>query len=258
MRHATRTTIVLAGCAFLSACCTGQGRAPAEAALAVSATAAAPDVPPTEPAPAADASAPAIPVPPYAAGTSVPLLAPRLGGGLPLMTALERRASSRSFAPGPLDLQLLSDLLWAANGVNRPADGHRTAPTARNRQDLDVYVVLADGAYFYDPAGRALVPAAAGDLRPLAGTQDFVATAPLNLVYVSDLAKIAGDAREDQLTYAGAHAGFVSQNVYLFCASAGLATVVRASFDKAALAAALQLRPEQLAVLSQTVGYPGP
>jgi nitroreductase len=258
MRHPTKTPIALACCAFISACCTGQGRAPAEAATAAPATATASDAPATEPAPTADVSAPAIPIPPFAAGTSVPLLPPRLGGGLPLMTALERRASSRSFAPEPLDLQLLSDLLWAANGINRPADAHRTAPTARNRQDLDVYVVLADGAYLHDAASNTLVPVAGGDLRPLAGTQDFAATAPVNLVFVSDLAKIAGDAREDQLTYAGAHAGFVSQNVYLFCASAGLATVVRASLDKAALAAALSLRPEQLVVLSQTVGFPGP
>jgi SagB-type dehydrogenase family enzyme len=198
------------------------------------------------------------PLPPFDPAAPVALLPPRLDWGPPLMTALSRRHSSRSFAPEPLDLRIISDLLWAATGVNRPETGGRTAPTARNRQDLDVYAVTADGAYLYEPARHALAPVAAGDLRAAAGVQEFVAAAPLNLVYVSDLAKIAGETREDKIEFAGAHAGFAAQNVYLFCAAADLAAVVRAYVDKPALTAALRLRPEQLVVLAQTVGRPGP
>jgi len=197
-------------------------------------------------------------LPPFDAAKPVALLPPRLDWGPPLMTALRERRSSRSFSPEPLDLRLLSDLLWAATGVNRAETGQRTAPTARDRRDLDVYAATAGGLYRYDPEGHALVPVVAGDLRAAAGIQEFAATAPLDLIYVSDLAKNAGEAAEDKATFAGAHAGFVSQNVYLFCASAGLATVVRAYIDKPALAAAMRLRPDQMIVLAQTVGFPGP
>jgi SagB-type dehydrogenase family enzyme len=213
---------------------------------------------PTTTAPPAAVPGEGVALPAFDATEPVALLPPRLEWGPPLMTALARRHSSRSFSPAPLDLRLVSDLLWAAAGVNRPKTGGRTAPTARNRQDLDVYAVTADGAYVYDAKGHSLAPIAAGDLRATAGVQEFVAAAPLNLVYVSDLAKIAGETREDKLVFAGAHAGFASQNVYLFCAAAGLATVVRAWVDKPALAAALRLRPDQLVVLAQTVGRPGP
>ena len=199
-----------------------------------------------------------VPLPPFDAAKPVALLPPRLDWDAPLMKALEKRRSSRSFSPDPLDLRILSDLLWAATGVNRAGAGQRTAPTARDRRDLDVYAATAGGLYRYDPEGHALVPVVAGDLRAAAGIQEFAATAPLNLVYVSDLAKSAGESDEDKATFAGAHAGFVSQNVYLFCASAGLATVVRAYIDKPALAAAMRLGPDQRIVLAQTVGFPGP
>ena len=197
-------------------------------------------------------------LPAFDASKPVALLPPRLDWDAPLMAALQDRRSSRSFSPEPLDLRLLSDLTWAAAGVNRPATSGRTAPTARNKQDLDVYAATANGLYLYDFQNHALTPMVPGDLRAAAGIQEFVATAPLNLIYVSDLAKIAGESREDKLTFAGAHAGFVSQNVYLYCAAAGLATVVRAYIDKPALAAAMRLRPDQMIVLSQTVGHPGP
>jgi nitroreductase len=179
---------------------------------------------------------------------------PQTDGGVPLMQALKLRATSRAFAPGPLPPQTLSNLLWAAFGVNRPAQGMRTAPSAHNRQEIDVVVLLPTGAYVYDAKAHALQPLAPGDLRALGGTQDFVKDAPVTLVFVADASRMGdgADARE----MAWADAGFVSQNVYLFCASEGLATGVRASIDRAALAKALALRDDQLVLLAQCVGFP--
>jgi len=185
----------------------------------------------------------------------VDLPKPQTTGGKPLLQALSERRSQREFSARDLNPQTLSNLLWAGFGINRP-DGRRTAPSAMNRQTIDVYVLRASGAYIYDAAKNRLQPVAGGDLRALAGTQDFVATAPLNLVYVSDYAKMAHEPAADQAAFGGAEAGFVGQNVYLYCASEGLATVIRASIDKSALAKALKLRPAQHIVLAQTVGYP--
>jgi nitroreductase len=173
----------------------------------------------------------------------------------PAVRLLEKRSSSREFSPQPLPIEVLSNLLWAAWGINRP-DGHRTAPSANNRQDIDVYAVLPDGAYLYDAKASQLKPVAAGDLRALAGTQSFVKEAPLNLVYVSDYGKLGGLTEEMRTFYSGAHTGLIAENVYLYCASEGLATVVRAMVDRPALAKALNLRPDQHITLSQTVGYP--
>ncbi len=174
---------------------------------------------------------------------------------MPLLQALSERKSQREFDARELPRQVLSNQLWAAYGVNRP-DGHRTAPSAMNRQTVEIYVVLRAGAYMYDAAHQQLLPVASGDLRALAGTQDFAATAPLNLVYVADYSKFGSAPESDKLLYSGAETGFIGQNVYLFCASEGLATVVRASVNREALALALKLRPEQRIVLAQTVGYP--
>jgi nitroreductase len=187
--------------------------------------------------------------------TVVVLPAPRTEGGKPLMQVLKERRSTREFAAAALPPAVLSNLLWAADGISRP-DGRRTAPTASNRQEVDVYVVLPEGAYLYVPRTDQLQLVAEGDLRALAGTQDFVKDAPLNLVYVADFAKMGGNSEQDKAVYSATGVGFVSQNVYLFCASEGLATVVRASVDRAALAKGLHLRPEQHIVLAQTVGYP--
>lgn len=184
------------------------------------------------------------------------LPAPRISGGMPLMEALSNRHSSRSFSPEPLPQQVLADLLWAAWGVNRPESGKRTAPSAVNRQEITVYVVLEQGAYHYDAAANRLVGVVSGDLRELTGTQGFVATTPLNLVYVADMDRVAGRSEEQKTLYAGADTGFISQNVYLFCASEGLATVVRGAVDREPLARALGLSQEQQIILAQTVGYP--
>lgn len=192
-------------------------------------------------------------------GQRVTLPAPTTAGGLPLLTALAQRQSAREFAPDPLPLALLSDLLWAANGVNRPETGKRTAATARNWQNLEVYAVTATGVFRYDAAAHALVGVAAGDHRAATGSQSFVAVAPLNLVYVADTAKMPGVENEgDSFRYDGVHAGLVAQNVYLFAASADLATVLRALVDRAALAGVLGLPATQRVILAQSVGYPAP
>lgn len=184
----------------------------------------------------------------------IQLPAPQTDGGKPLMQALKLRASSRAFAPAPLPPQTLSNLLWAAWGINRPQEGKRTAPSARNWQEIDLLVVDAKGVYLYDAAANALTPLVAGDLRPLAGTQDFVKEAPINLLLVADASRAQGVQDPGPMLYADA--AFICQNVYLFCASEGLAVVVRASFDGPGLAKALKLRDSQRVVLAQTVGFP--
>ena len=184
----------------------------------------------------------------------VALPPPQTDGGKPLMQALKLRSTARAFAPDPLPPQTLSNLLWAAWGINRPQEGKRTAPSARNWQEIDVLVVNAAGAYVYDAVAHALKPLVAGDLRALTGTQDFVKEAPVTLVLVADTSRMQAGADQQPMAYADA--AFVSQNVYLFCASEGLATGVRASVDRAALAKALKLRDTQIVVFAQSVGFP--
>jgi SagB-type dehydrogenase family enzyme len=187
----------------------------------------------------------------------LPLPAPRMEGGKPLMQALKERRSGREFSTKNLPAQVLSDLLWAAAGINRPDSGKRTAPSARNWQEVDVYVVLEEGVYIYDAKANKLKAFLKGDLRAVTGKQKFVGTAPLNLLFVADALKMQGAAPEDQNLYASADAAFISENVYLFCASEGLATVVRGSVDREAVKKALNLSATQKVVFAQTVGYPG-
>lgn len=181
---------------------------------------------------------------------------PRTDGGKPLMQALKERKSTRSFSSEPLPMQVLGDLLWAACGVNRPETGQRTAPTARNRQEIDVYVALEQGLYLYDAKTHTLQPVLAKDIRAETGPQPFVKDAPVNLIFVADYAKMGNASEEDKAFYAATDTGYVSQNVYLFCASEGLATVVRGMVNRAALAETMKLRPDQKIILAQTVGYP--
>lgn len=181
---------------------------------------------------------------------------PQTDIGKPLMQVLNARQTAREFSEKPLPLQELSNLLWAAWGINRPDSGKRTAPSASNRQEIDVYAVTAEGAYLYDAKENTLIPAVAGDIRAQTGRQPFAATAPLNLVYVADYAKMANVPEENRVFLSAADTGFISQNVYLYCASQGLSTVVRAMVDKPALEKAMKLRPDQKVVLAQTVGYP--
>jgi SagB-type dehydrogenase family enzyme len=185
----------------------------------------------------------------------VALPKPQTDGGKPLMQALKERKSSREFSAEKLPLQTLSNLLWAAAGVNRP-DGHRTSPSASNRQEIDIYVAAADALYLYDPKEHRLQPVVAEDVRAQTGTQPFVREAAVNLVYVADLAKMGQGQPEDKLVTSAYNAGFIGQNVYLYCASEGLAVVVRASVDRAALAKTMKLRADQRILLAQSVGYP--
>ena len=181
---------------------------------------------------------------------------PQTDGGKPLMEALKLRATGRAFAPDPLPLRTLSNLLWAAWGINRPAEGKRTAPSARNWQEIDVLLVDAKGAWRYDAAANTLEPLVAGDLRALTGAQDFVKDAPVTLVFVADPARMKGSDAASREAYAWADAAFISQNVYLFCASEGLATGVRAMVDRPALAKALGLGSDRIIAFAQSVGYP--
>ena len=171
------------------------------------------------------------------------------------MEVLKDRKSTREFGSGTLSPQTLSNLLWAAFGINRP-DGRRTAPSAMNWQEISVYVATSTGVYVYDAKKNVLEPVVAGDLRAATGTQSYVKDAAVNLVYVSDLSKTDGAASSDAEMYTAADVGFIAQNVYLYCASEGLATVVRASIDKPALAKTLKLQPQQRIILAQSVGYP--
>ncbi|MCU0290718.1 MAG: SagB/ThcOx family dehydrogenase [Thermoanaerobaculaceae bacterium] len=184
------------------------------------------------------------------------LPAPQTEGGKPLMQALRLRATARAFAPEALPAQTLANLLWAAWGVNRADSGKRTAPSARNWQEVDVYVALPSGVFLYDAAANALKPVVAGDLRALTGGQDFVKDAPVTLVFVADTARMKGAHADDQKALAWADAAFISENVYLFCASEGLATGVRAMLDRDALAKAIKLAPTQMVVFAQSVGFP--
>jgi SagB-type dehydrogenase family enzyme len=186
----------------------------------------------------------------------IKLMAPQLGKGKTLMQSLKDRRSSREFSGKTLPLEVLSDLLWAACGINRTEIAHRTAPTAMNMQEIDVYAAFADGLYLYDVKENSLVPVVSTDIRELTGKQPFVKDAPLNLIFVADHAKMSKLSDENKDFYAATDTGFISQNVYLFCASAGLATVVRGSIDKPALAKAMKLRPDQKIIMAQTVGYP--
>jgi len=184
------------------------------------------------------------------------LPAPQTDGGKPLMQALKDRHSTREFGSERLPPQVLANLLWAAFGINRPDTGKRTAPSAMNWQEIDVYVATAEGLYVYNAKGNKLDPILAEDVRGATGVQPFVKDAPVNLVYVADFAKTGKSSAEDRNFYTGADVGVIAQNVYLFCASEGLAVVVRGSVDRVALAKLMKLRPSQKILLAQTVGYP--
>lgn len=174
----------------------------------------------------------------------------------PLTELLQARRSSRAFAPRPLTPEQLGALLWAAFGVNRADGPGRTAPSAHNWQEIEVFAVLAGGAYRYAPGPHHLVRVSDADLRALTGEQDFVGSAPLNLVYVADLQRMQGLQRDDMHFLAGCDSGCIAQNVYLCCAALGLVTVVRGLIDRKRLAAALNLRPHQRVTLAQSVGNP--
>jgi nitroreductase len=179
---------------------------------------------------------------------------PTLTGGMPLIAALSSRQSRREFSPNALPTQQLSDLLWAAAGINRHELGGRTVPSAMNSQEVLLYVAMPQGLFLYEPLGHQLRLVVASDVRRVTGQQDFVDSAPLDLVFVADHARMGLVPAAQREAYAYAMAGAMAQNVYLFCASEGLATVIRAWFDRPALSQAMGLQADHQLLLSQTVG----
>jgi SagB-type dehydrogenase family enzyme len=183
------------------------------------------------------------------------LLPPMFAKETTLYDALKNRKSERSFADADLSIQQLSNLLWAAAGVNREDSGKRTAPTAHNDQEIDVYAAMQTGLYLYNAKDHILEKVLDEDIRSATGNQEFVKDAALNLIYVADFRRAKGDA-ESKAFYSATDTGFISQNVYLYCAAEGLATVVRGWVDREKLAEKMQLHPEQQIILTQTVGLP--
>ncbi|BCQ28962.1 SagB/ThcOx family dehydrogenase (plasmid) [Caballeronia sp. NK8] len=181
---------------------------------------------------------------------------PDIEAGAPLLTALSRRKSHRSLSEEALCAQALGELLWAANGINRPESGGRTAPSAQAFNEIDIYAALPGGVYRYDPKGHRLVLKHAVDARNLTGYQDFVGTAPLDLVYVVQMSRLLQMPPQQRETFSAIAAGCISQNVSLYCASAGLATVVRGWINHRLLADALRLNEDELPILAQTIGKP--
>jgi nitroreductase len=184
---------------------------------------------------------------------------PKLDKGISIMQALKNRKSVKELSDKKLSLQHLSEILWAANGVNRE-DGKRTAPSAMNKHLVDVYVVLQEGVYLYEPVKHQLLPIVEGDFRKMAGRQDYVYTAPVNLIYVADLGKLKDlgvtAPTEEKLKWAYIEAGHKAENVYLYCASEVLGATTRMLIDKEKFDNVVKLRSEQIIISAQTVGYP--
>lgn len=185
----------------------------------------------------------------------IKLSSPRIESGKSLMESLKLRKSSRSFSEKELPIEVLSDLLWAAFGVNRPQSGKRTAPSAKNWQEIELYVAMKSGLYLYNAMENTLELVFEKDIRKDTGVQDFTQTAPVNLIFVADMGKI--DWPDHAEFYSAIDAGYISQNVYLFCASEGLSTVVLGWVDKPALEKIMNLRSNQKVIITQPVGYPG-
>lgn len=180
---------------------------------------------------------------------------PRPSGGKPLLETLKLRRSTREYSEQVLPAQMLSDLLWAAFGINRPS-GDRTAPYWRHIMVIDIYAAMADGVWLYEPKRHVLVRHLRADIRAKTGLQDFVGSAPLNLVYVAHGERMRDISASDRRLFASVDTGFIGQNVYLFCASEGLATVFRGAVDYDGLNRTMQLGADQFVTFAQTVGYP--
>lgn len=174
-------------------------------------------------------------------------------GGAPFLDLLRERHSSRSFSPEPIDLQTLSDMLWASWGYNR--EMKRTAPSSHNRQEIELYLAMADGVYLWNAVQNVLVQVDDRDLRSSTGMQEFVGTAPVEVIFVAESSRITGKDERGVIETVFIDTGFISENLYLFCAQAGLITVVRAMVDRAALSASLNLRQDQMITMVQSVGY---
>jgi len=188
--------------------------------------------------------------------STIVLNPPNMMRGLTLMKALSLRASAKDFDTTSLKLQDMSDLLWAANGINRPEDGKRTAPSAMNAQDIDVYAVMKSGAYLYDAKKQCLDLVASSDHRDLvAGRQEDFAKAPFFCVLVSDISRFKNGADTTKMIWAAEDAGIVSQNISIFCASVGFDTRPRATMDQQKLREILKLKASQHLMLNNPVAY---
>ena len=188
--------------------------------------------------------------------TIINLKKANLNRGLPVMEALSVRASSSNFSSKKLNLQDLSDLLWAANGINRPDEGKRTAPSAINAQDIDIYAVFEEGIYLYNPKENTMNLVAEGDFRKdVAAQQDKMANAPVFLVLVSDISKFTRGDDAQKMIWASEDAGIVSQNINIFCAAVNFRTRTRASMDIPKLRKSLKLRDTQFPILNNPVSY---
>lgn len=181
---------------------------------------------------------------------------PDLSLGKPLMRTLQQRQSTKEYDTKPIAMETLSNLLWAAIGINRPESGKRTIATASNCQDMDIYVVLKKGVYLYQAKDHSLKPVLSRDVRALAATQSYAQKAAIQLVYVSDYSRMDDRFAAKKPIYSAFHAGSISQNVYLYCASEGLGAVVRDGVNRTALHKALKLKDDQVIVMAQTVGHP--
>ena len=186
----------------------------------------------------------------------IELPSPIKTGGKPFMETLNDRQTLREFSDLEFSNQKVSDMLWAAYGINRPDQNKRTAPSARNVQEFEIYVILKGGIYVYDAVNNILIGIAEGDHRAEIGRQDFVATAPMILVFVADFSKYSENMDEQTKNiYAGIDCGYISQNVYLYAASEGLATVVLGSIHKDKIKNLLLLSDSKKAILAQPIGY---
>lgn len=176
-------------------------------------------------------------------------------GGKPLMQALNERSSSRDFIDKELTDQQLSNLLWAAFGINRKETNKRTAPSSHNNQDIEIYLITKNGLFLYKPEEHALEKLSDMDMRSVAGKQNFVKEAAVNLIYVSNFKKLGKASIEVKRMTAATHCGFIGQNVYLYCASEGLISVFRAWINKEKIAKELNLPENYEVIYSQSVGY---
>ncbi len=183
-------------------------------------------------------------------------ITPTAGSPTTLMEALRNRKSATAFQTQPLSKEMLLDLLWAAWGINRPDSGKRTAPSAMNTQEIDIYVLLSDGVYIYDAKANQILSVLTQDIRAKLGTQGFIKDAPVQLLFVADYAKYRIGSQSQKELYSACHTSFIGQNVYLYCASQGLAARFYAGLDRAALNESLKLREDQAIVFAQAVGYP--
>lgn len=202
----------------------------------------------------------------FCAGLVIPALAedpkpislpqPKLDSSKSLAQALKDRKTTREYSTEDLSPQMISNILWAATGINRPEGGRRTAPTAKNWQEVDVYISTKQGIYVYDPKANALIPVVSGDLRSQTYTQQVFKDAPVNLVFISDLARMGDGDDATKTVLTGMDTGYVSQNVYLYCAAAGLNTGYRVTLDKEKLGKTLKLKPTQKIMGAQSIGLP--